>query len=70
MTRPFSVSTRPHQSFLDYGREIREKVYRRTGIPTFIGISQTQTLAKVAQRFSKKSPDAKQGLLDLTDPSD
>jgi DNA polymerase V len=61
---------RSRQSFLDYGLEIREKVYRWTGIPTSIGISQTKTLAKVAQRFSKESPGATQGVLDLTDPSD
>ena len=64
------LDARLHQSFLDYGREIREKVYRWTGIPTSVGISQTKTLAKVAQRFSKKSPEATQGVLDLTDPSD
>src|SRR5918911_1160675 len=64
------LDARPRQSFLDYGREIREKVYRWTGIPTSVGISQTKTLAKVAQHFSKKSPEATQGVLDLTDPSD
>lgn len=61
------LDRRPHQSFLDYGLEIREKVRRWTGIPTSVGISQTKTLAKVAQRFSKKRSDATaQGVLDLT----
>lgn len=53
---------------LDQGHEIREKVWQWTGIPVSIGISQTKTLAKIANRMAKKSPPA-QGVLDLTDPS-
>lgn len=56
------------KSFRDCGTEIKEKVYQWTGIPLSIGISQTKTLAKVAQRFAKKKPEA-QGILDLTDPT-
>jgi DNA polymerase V len=59
----------PGQSFRDYGLEIREKVYRWTGVPCSLGISQTKTLAKVAQRFTKKHTETL-GVLDLTDPSD
>jgi DNA polymerase V len=47
------------------GLEIREKVRQWTGIPVSIGISQTKTLAKIANRAAKKSPAA-QGVLDLT----
>lgn len=53
---------------LDQGLEIREKVRQWTGIPASVGISQTKTLAKIANRMAKKSPSA-QGVLDLTDPS-
>jgi DNA polymerase V len=63
------LDARPGQSFRDYGLEIREKVYRWTGIPTSIGISQTKTPSKVAQRFAKKHREA-QGVLDLTNPAD
>lgn len=63
------LESRPGQSFRDYGLEIKAKVYQWTGIPCSLGISRTKTLSKVAQRFSKKSPEA-QGVLDLTDPSD
>jgi DNA polymerase V len=49
--------------------EIREKVRRWTGIPVSIGVSQTKTLAKIANRAAKKSAVA-QGVLDLTDPAD
>lgn len=64
-----SIDERPQQSFRDYGLEIKAKVYQWTGVPCSLGISQTKTLAKVAQRFTKKAP-AEQGVLDLTAPSD
>ncbi len=63
------LEERPGQSFREQGLEIRAKVYQWTGIPCSLGISQTKTLAKVAQRFTKKHPDT-QGVLDLTGPSD
>jgi DNA polymerase V len=63
------LDARPGQSLRDYGLEIKSKVYKWTGIPCSLGISQTKTLAKVAQRFTKRHPDA-QGVLDLTDPAD
>lgn len=46
------------------GREIREKLYKWTGIPTSIGIAETKVLAKIANRIAKKSEKAK-GVLDL-----
>ena len=63
------LGERPGQSFREQGVEIRAKVYKWTGIPCSLGISQTKTLAKVAQRYTKKHPEA-QGVLDLTDPAD
>jgi DNA polymerase V len=63
------LDARLERSFRDYGNEIKEKVYQWTGIPLTIGISQTKTLAKIAQRFAKKTPEAK-GVFDLTDPSE
>lgn len=56
----------PGHSFREQGLEIRSKVYRWTGIPCSLGISRTKTMAKVAQRFTKRHPDT-QGVLDLTD---
>lgn len=55
------------KSFRDCGTEIKNKVYQWTGIPLSIGISQTKTLAKVAQRFTKKRLEM-QGVFDLTAP--
>jgi DNA polymerase V len=62
------LDVRHEKSFKDYGSEIKNKVYQWTGIPLTIGISQTKTLAKVAQRFAKKRPEL-QGVFDLTDPA-
>jgi DNA polymerase V len=53
-------------TMLARGLEIKEKVRQWTGIPVSVGISQTKTLAKVANRAAKKSPGA-QGVLDLMD---
>lgn len=39
-----------------YGREIRRRVSRCTGIPVSIGIGPTKTLAKIAGRIAKKDP--------------
>jgi DNA polymerase V len=63
------LEERPGQTFREQGLEIKAKVYKWTGIPCSLGISQTKTLAKVAQRFTKRHPEA-QGVLDLMDPSD
>lgn len=63
------LDERPGQSFREQGLEIRAKVYKWTGIPCSLGISRTKTLAKVAQRFTKKHPEA-QGVLDLMNLSD
>jgi DNA polymerase V len=37
-----------------YGKEIRERILRWTGIPTSVGISNTKTLSKVANHIAKK----------------
>ena len=38
----------------DYGREIRSRVLKWTGIPTSVGIASTKTLSKVASHIAKK----------------
>lgn len=63
------LDERPGQSFRKQGLEIRAKVYQWTGIPCSLGISQTKTLSKVAQRFAKRRPET-QGVFDLTASSD
>jgi len=38
----------------EYGKKIRERVLKWTGIPTSVGISNTKTLSKVANHIAKK----------------
>ena len=38
----------------DYGREIRSRIIKWTGIPTSVGIACTKTLSKVANHIAKK----------------
>jgi len=51
-----SLSGFEHIDLTEYGREIRETVKKWTGIPVSIGIGETKTLAKVANRVAKKTP--------------
>ncbi len=39
----------------EYGKKIRERVFKWTGIPTSVGISSTKTLSKVANHIAKKN---------------
>jgi DNA polymerase V len=43
-----------HFDFQEYGSEIRNEVFKRTGIPVGVGISHTKVLCKVANKLSKK----------------
>ena len=48
----------------DYGQAVRAKVKQWTGIPVGVGIAETKTLAKVANRIAKASKKA-DGVLNL-----
>jgi DNA polymerase V len=45
----------PEKEIENYGKEIRERILRWTGIPTSVGISNTKTLSKVANHMAKKN---------------
>ena len=45
----------PASQLADFGKEIRERVLRWTGIPVGVGLGASKTLAKVANRAAKKS---------------
>ena len=49
---------------VEIAREIRARVRRWTGIPVSIGIGATKTLAKIANRMAKKTPELG-GVLDM-----
>ena len=50
----------------DYGRRIKRTVKQWTGMPVSIGIAETKTLAKIANRIAKRSRKAA-GVLELTE---
>jgi len=49
---------------VDFARELRARVRQWTGIPVSIGIGPTKTLAKLANRLAKKTPELA-GVLDI-----
>lgn len=51
-----------HLNLHDYGKEMRYKVTKWTGIPISVGIAPTKALAKVANRIAKKFPEKTQGV--------
>lgn len=55
-------------SFEDFGRELREKVYRHTSLKCGIGIAETKTLCKAATWAAKKYPQTK-GVVVISDPA-
>ncbi len=50
------------------GREMRVRVLRCTGIPVGVGIAQTKTLAKLANRASKRWQRQTGGVVDIRQP--
>jgi DNA polymerase V len=53
-----------HLNLTEYCQYIRQCVFQWTGIPVSIGIGQTKTLSKIANKLAKKSQKAN-GILDL-----
>jgi len=50
----------------EFGMKLRKTVYRNTGLTACVGIAQTKTLAKLANRAAKKY-SATNGVVDLSD---
>ena len=59
----------PSRNGTDYGQYMRMLVKQRTGIPIAIGIGQTKTLAKIANKLAKKKPQYN-GVFDITNHPD
>src|SRR5690606_9795403 len=53
----------------EYGVNMREKVFRNTGIQVSVGIAPTKSLAKVANRIAKKYPKESKGCHVMCTPS-
>lgn len=54
-------------SLTQFGREVRVKVLRCTGIPVGVGIARTKTLAKLANHTAKRLQAHTGGVVDITD---
>lgn len=59
-----SLSGFTSRDLTEYGRQIRRTVRQWTGIPVSVGIAETKTLAKIANRVAKRTPDTG-GVFDL-----
>ena len=59
-----SLSGFVSRNLTEYGRTIRATVKRWTGIPVSVGIAETKTLAKIANRVAKRTLDTG-GVFDL-----
>ena len=58
-----------NRDLTEYGREIKKLVMRWTGVPVSVGIAPTKTLAKLANKISKKNPWL-EGVFDITGQAD
>ncbi|UVN43320.1 Y-family DNA polymerase [Pseudomonas mosselii] len=63
----FADLTGVQGSLTQFGREVRTKVLRRTGIPVGVGIARTKTLAKLANHTAKRLQAHTGGVVDITD---
>lgn len=59
------LSVVAYENLADYGKKICSAVKQWTGIPVSIGMAPTKTLAKIANKTAKKSPETN-GVMDLT----
>lgn len=51
--------------YREWGRMVRERIYKWVGVPVSIGVAPSKTLAKVASDIAKKNPQL-DGVLELT----
>jgi DNA polymerase V len=61
-----NLSAVPAGRLAEYGQEIRKTIFRWTGIPVSVGIGETKSLAKIANKVAKKSEKAL-GVLNLVE---
>lgn len=58
-----------HYKVTDHCRQLRQRVRQWIGIPVCVGLGSTKTLAKLANRIAKKTPDLR-GVCNLDELSD
>jgi len=55
-------------SLTQFGRKVRSKIFRCTGIPVGVGIAPTKTLAKLANHTAKRLQAQTGGVVDICEP--
>lgn len=60
------LSTQVIPTYHRYGKELRQRALRWTGMPVSVGIAPTKTLAKIANEAAKSNPET-EGVLVLND---
>jgi len=56
------------ENLTQFGRKVRSRIFRCTGIPVGVGIAGTKTLAKLANHTAKRLQAQTGGVVDITDP--
>ncbi|MFJ4397845.1 translesion error-prone DNA polymerase V subunit UmuC [Pseudomonas sp. NPDC089396] len=64
----FADLTGIQENLTQFGRTVRSRVLRCTGIPVGVGIAGTKTLAKLANHTAKRLLAQTGGVVDITDP--
>lgn len=64
----FADLTGVQGNLTEFGRQVRAKVLKCTGIPVGIGIARTKTLAKLANHTAKRLQAQTGGVVDICDP--
>ncbi|NWL08988.1 translesion error-prone DNA polymerase V subunit UmuC [Pseudomonas hunanensis] len=64
----FADLTGVQGSLTEFGRQVRAKVLKCTGIPVGVGIAPTKTLAKLANHTAKRLQAQTGGVVDISDP--
>ncbi|WP_085706072.1 MULTISPECIES: translesion error-prone DNA polymerase V subunit UmuC [Pseudomonas] len=64
----FADLTGVQGSLTEFGRQVRAKVLKCTGIPVGVGIAPTKTLAKLANHTAKRLQAQTGGVVDICDP--
>ncbi|MDS9592825.1 translesion error-prone DNA polymerase V subunit UmuC [Pseudomonas sp. HTZ1] len=64
----FADLTGVQGNLTEFGRQVRAKVLKCTGIPVGVGIARTKTLAKLANHTAKRLQAQTGGVVDICDP--
>lgn len=64
----FADLTGVQGNLTEFGRQVRAKVLKCTGIPVGVGVARTKTLAKLANHTAKRLQAQTGGVVDICDP--